>query len=181
MKKIISFVLCLATILCMCVPAFAQEAIGFYEGADNVATDAVLLDEVYFALDEQGNIKEINPKEKGWVADHVVIGFHFYDTGIRDEKHQYEVHMSATVDDSYYYFTKHIMQIRPTGNSDWFKHTITHNTVDHKLIIGDSMGYYYKVGSEPSNPKVDVKCSFDVQNYGSFSVPQFTLSSPTEL
>lgn len=180
MKKAISSVLCLVLLFCCSITVFAQEPATFSITTGNVE-NIVLLDEVYFAIDQEGNIQRINPNERNWFTDHVVMGFHFYDMGVRNLRHYYEVHMSAVSDDSAHYFTKHVMRIRPTGNTDWFKHTVTHNMIDHKLIIGDSMGFNYAAGSEPANPKVDVKCTFYVQGFGSYSLPQFTLSEPTSL
>ena len=110
-----------------------------------------------------------------------VTVFKFYDAGIRDNRHYYEVHMSSQVFDSYYYYTYHTFQIKPSGNSEWWTHNVTHQSADHKTIVADSMNYSYPVGSEPKNPTVSVKASFSIKNYGSFTLKAVTLSRPESL
>lgn len=100
---------------------------------------------------------------------------------IRDNRHYYEVHMSSQVFDSYYYYTYHTFQIKPSGNSEWWTHNVTHQSADHKTIVADSMNYSYPVGSEPKNPTVSVKASFSIKNYGSFTLKAVTLSRPESL
>ena len=82
----------------------------------------VLLDEVCVATDSYGNSYVINPDERTWVSENTVTVFKFYDAGIRDNRHYYEVHMSSQVFDSYYYYTYHTFQIKPSGNSEWWTH-----------------------------------------------------------
>lgn len=163
MKKLIALLFACMLLIGTCGGALAEK---------------ILLDEVAYATDSQGNSTEINPKEKSWLADHTVTIIQFYDAGIRSGKHYYEVHMSSTVDDSYYYYTYHQFKIMPTTDTTWKTSTVTHNTVDHKTSVGDSISYSYPVGSEPASPKVKVSAKFTIQNYGSFTLPTKTLSNP---
>lgn len=146
-----------------------------------ISDEAVLLDTVILVTDKDGVTQEVNGLSRGWVDQNVVTRFDFYDVGIRNNTHYYEVHMSSYVYDSYYYYTYHKMQIKPSTNTNWWSQPTTHNTVDHKTSVSDSMGYNYPVGSEPSVLKVKAKCSFTIQNYGSFDLPEVTLTNPMAL
>ena len=126
------------------------------------------------STDEHGkNVYTLSWEYQG--ITHTVMG------NIRDNRHYYEVHMSSQVFDSYYYYTYHTFQIKPSGNSEWWTHNVTHQSADHKTIVADSMNYSYPVGSEPKNPTVSVKASFSIKNYGSFTLKAVTLSRPESL
>ena len=182
-KQIISLLVAILVFVAMVPAAFAannQQLAARLEG-DSTTSSLVLLDEVCVATDSYGNSYVINPDERTWVSENTVTVFKFYDAGIRDNRHYYEVHMSSQVFDSYYYYTYHTFQIKPSGNSEWWTHNVTHQSADYKTIVADSMNYSYPVGSEPKNPTVSVKASFSIKNYGSFTLKAVTLSRPESL
>lgn len=136
-KQIISLLVAILVFVAMVPAAFAannQQLAARLEG-DSTTSSLVLLDEVCVATDSYGNSYVINPDERTWVSENTVTVFKFYDAGIRDNRHYYEVHMSSQVFDSYYYYTYHTFQIKPSGNSEWWTHNVTHQSADHKLLL----------------------------------------------
>lgn len=94
-KQIISLLVAILVFVAMVPAAFAannQQLAARLEG-DSTTSSLVLLDEVCVATDSYGNSYVINPDERTWVSENTVTVFKFYDAGIRDNRHYYEVHM----------------------------------------------------------------------------------------
>ncbi len=186
MKKFFSLMMALVLLISIGVNVYAQEPttdvaqIEYISHGDGETPKGILIDSVYFAIDENGNVQEINPMERNWFIKHTVTRFDFYDMDITNNRHYYEVHMASISDDAEYYYTYHEMSTRPKGNSSWWDHKITHATVDRKISIGDSMGYSYPKNSVPSDPTVEVKFKFTLNIMGSYTLPTSTLSDPIE-
>lgn len=140
-----------------------------------------LLDSVILYMDTNGNFRNANEiTTNSWFTDNVIVMYNFYDMGLNWSGGQrYEVQMSAAAIDlnGDIYFTKHILQVKPKNNTNWLKSEIKHSLIDYKTSIGDAIQYAYP-GEGPSNPTVQVKGSYTLSGYGTFSTPTVTLSKP---
>lgn len=125
---------------------------------------------LYYPLDEN---KNISSNQLNSIIDTVVAKYDFYYQGQWDGRYHYEVQMEAYATDPSVSFLYHNMQIKPSGNTGWWKHQITRP--QGKTIINDAMNYDY--GEPQSNPSVQVKLSLST-SAGNHTFPTKTLKNP---
>ena len=132
-----------------------------------------------YTIDRNGNINPLTDgiRSRNW-ANTLTVAYNFYDMGEWNNRHHYEVQMTASSSDPTAYFTYHTMKIQASGNSEWWPHDILHDAYLRKTVIDDTFQYDYS--EKQSNPKVKVKLSV-MTSFGGKTFPQKTLSKPIEI
>lgn len=151
----LSFIL----LMSMSIIAFAgqdsQEA--FFVSKEDIPSDSqrVLIKTSHFALDEDGNMREISNSRAYSMGDYAVVTHKFYDMGYDSsaDSHFYEVQMTASLIVSDATFSKSIFSIKPKNNTKYMDSTLYHSM---KTSISDSIYYGYP-GQGPDSPYVYAK------------------------
>lgn len=158
-KKLLLLVLALTFV--MSITAFAgqdsQEAKAFVVSEEDINPNSIRspIAVTHYAIDKDGNTREIaNPLTRAF-GDWAVVTHVFYDRGYdaSADSHFYEVMMNAELIVSDEVFSKCVFSVKPKGN-DKYIDSITHP--QNVRFAADSIYYGYP-GQGPSSPSVYAK------------------------
>lgn len=159
LRRVCLLMLSFILLMSMCITAFAgqdsQEA--FFVSKEDIPSDSqrVLIKTSHFALDKEGNMREIPDSRAYSMGDYAVVTHAFYDMGYDSsaDSHFYEVVMTAKLIVPDETFSKSVFSIKPKNNKKYIDSTLHHSM---KTSISDSIYYGYP-GEGPDSPYVYAK------------------------
>lgn len=109
---------------------------------------------------------------RSYLSERITGTFNFYDLGMINGKHTYEVQMKAVGLDGVL-FTRAKLAVKPKNNRKYLESEIHPPRTN---FANNAIQYQYD-GDGPSKPTVRVKANFDTTK-GGYSIPSHVLSKP---